>query len=409
MARRVTFLSTNKLSSGLLILTFLLALTIPQTARGQGLEVGSGWVYVSGAGGTNGFNFAAAWWFTHRVTLVADYDTAWNTSTLSTFTFTQLGGTASKAHIQNLLFGPRIFFSTGWTKKHKINPFGEGEFGLTHLSETIEQVNSPTISSSDTGFTWMLGGGAEYLFSPHWSARANLDFLRTHLANEGQSHLRFVLGVRYTFGSRERSSASATPQSQPPDTAQVLMGLEQQWAEALQKADVRVLETILGATYVDTDEMGFQTDKHGVISDLTSGNLKVNSMKLSDMQVRDSGSTATVTGRAVQDSSFKGQPLADSIIFTDTFHKENGTWKAVASQRTGAHKPAVQENKKMMTRKCRCRRETTSIPRWRTRRCKRVDHGNALSVNEWFPMGPVLVGATPVCSDSPLTVLTLVG
>jgi Domain of unknown function (DUF4440)/Outer membrane protein beta-barrel domain len=320
-----------------------LLLILPKSAQSQGLEIGSGWVYASGQGGGNGFNFAAAWWFTNRVTVVADYDTAWNTHTLSTFTFTQLGGTATKAHMQNLLFGPRIFFSTGWTKKHKVNPFGEAEFGLTHLSQTITQVNAGTISQSDTGFTWMLGGGAEYLFSPHWSGRVNVDFFRTHLANEGQSHLRFVLGVRYTFGSRERTSASAAPQNQPPSTAQVLMGLEQQWAEALQKADVRALETILGATYVDTDEMGLQTDKNGVISDLTSGNLKVNSMKLSDMQVRDSGSTATVTGRAVQDSSFKGQPLADSIVFTDTFHKENGTWKAVSSQRTGAHKPAVQE------------------------------------------------------------------
>lgn len=343
MAGDVTFLLTRKLLSGLFLLTFLLALTIPQAARGQGLEVGSGWIHSTGDGGTNGFNFAAAWWFTNRVTVVADYDTAWHTSTLTTFTFSQIGATASKAHMQNLLFGPRIFFSTSWTNKHKLNPFGEAEFGLTHLSETITQVNAPTISGSGTGFSWMLGGGAEYLLTPHWSARLNLDFLRSHLANQGQSHLRFVLGVRYTFGSREENRASAAPQSQPPNTAQVLMGLEQRWAEALQRADAPTLETILGATYVDTDEMGHQTDKKGVIADLTSGNLKVNSIKLSDMQVRDSGSTATVTGRAMQDSSFKGQPLADSIVFTDTFHKENGAWKAVASQRTGTHNPAVHE------------------------------------------------------------------
>jgi Domain of unknown function (DUF4440)/Outer membrane protein beta-barrel domain len=343
MASSVTFLVIRKLLSRFIFLTFLLALTIPQTARGQGLEVGSGWVHSTGDGGTNGFNFSAAWWFTNRVTLVADYDTAWHTSTLTTFTFTQVGATASKAHMQNLLFGPRIFFSTGWTKKHKLNPFGEAEFGFTHLSESVTQANTGTISGSATGFSWMLGGGAEYLFSPHWSGRVNLDFLRSYLANQGQSHLRFVLGVRYTFGSRERSSASAAPQSQPPSTAQVLMGLEQRWAEALQKADVPTLETILGASYVDTDEMGYQTDKKGVIADLTSGNLKVNSIKLSDMQVRDSGSTATVTGRAIQNSSFKGQPLADSIVFTDTFHKENGAWKAVASQRTGTRNPAVHE------------------------------------------------------------------
>lgn len=59
------------------------------------------------------------------------------------------------------------------------------------------------MSASDSAFSWMLGGGLEYLLNPHWSGRANLEFLRTHLANEGQSRLRLVLGVTYTFGSRE--------------------------------------------------------------------------------------------------------------------------------------------------------------------------------------------------------------
>jgi hypothetical protein len=330
-------LSVNtKFHPNALLLTLVLSMAIPTTIRAQGLELGSGWVYANGQGGGNGFNFAAAWWFTNRVTVVADYDIAWNTNTLSTFTFTQLGGTATKAHMQNLLFGPRIFFSTGWTKKHSLTPFGEAEFGLTHLSQTLTQVNAGTISESDTGFTWMLGGGAEYLFNPHWSARMNLDFLRTHLANEGQSHLRFVLGIRYTFGSRGRETASATPQNQPPDATIVLMGLEQRWASAMQKVDVAGLEVILADTYVDTNEMGHRSDKKGVIADLTSGNLKINSISLSAMQVYEHGSTATVTGRAIQDGSFNGQPLADSIVFTDTFQKENGAWKVVSSQSTSS-------------------------------------------------------------------------
>jgi ketosteroid isomerase-like protein len=342
MDARKTLSVNSKFHPSMLLLTLALSMAIPKTIRAQGLELGSGWIHSTGDGGTNGFNFGASWWFTKRVTMVADYDTAWNTSTLTTFTFTQLGGTATKAHLQNLLFGPRIFFSTKWTDKHKLNPFGEGEFGLSHLSETITQVNAPTVSGSDTGFTWMLGGGAEYLFSPHWSGRINLDFFRTHLANEGQSHLRFVLGVRYTFGSRQRETASAAPQSQPPDAAIVLMGLEQSWAGAMQKADVARVEAILADTYVDTDEMGRQTDKKGIVADLTSGNLKINSISLSSMQVHEHGSTATVTGRAIQDGSFNGQPLADSIVFTDTFQKENGAWKAVSSQSTSSHAPRSQ-------------------------------------------------------------------
>jgi hypothetical protein len=117
------------------------------------------------------------------------------------------------------------------------------------------------------------------------------------------------------------------------------MGLEHRWAVAMQKADVKGLEGILRDTYVDTDETGHQSDKKAIIADLTSGNLKINSISLSGMQVHEHGSTATVTGRAIQDGSFNGQPLADSIVFTDTFQMENGAWKAISSQRTSSHTP----------------------------------------------------------------------
>ncbi len=181
---------------------FLMPVAMPQTLRAQGLELGGGWSHVTGDNGTDGFNVGAAWWFTKRVTLVADYDSTWDTSSLTNFAFTQVGGVATKSHLQSILLGPRIFFSTSWTDRHKLNPFGEAEFGVSHLSQKVTQTSMPSFSASDSGFTWMLGGGAEYLLSSHWSARANLDFQRTHLANEGQSRLRLVLGVRYTFGSR---------------------------------------------------------------------------------------------------------------------------------------------------------------------------------------------------------------
>lgn len=171
-------------------------------ARAQGLEVGGGYSHVTGDFGTNGFNVGAAWWATNRVTLGADYDSTWNSSTLGVFAFTQTGSIAVKSHLQTIVAGPRIFFSTKWTTKHKLNPFGEAQFGASHLQQKVTQVNMPTVSASDTAFTWMLGGGAEYLIASHWSARANMDFLRTHFSNSGQSHFRLVLGIRYTFGER---------------------------------------------------------------------------------------------------------------------------------------------------------------------------------------------------------------
>jgi len=196
--------SSCRLYLCMFLLTFLAAMVLPPTARGQGLEVHGGWAHITGDFGTDGFNVGGAWWFTKNVTIAGDYESTWDTSSLSNFAFTQVGAIAVKSHLQSALFGPRIFFSTDWTNEHKLNPFGEAQFGVSHLYQKITQVNLPTVSASDSAFSWMLGGGAEYLFSPHWSGRGNLDFLRTHLANEGQSRLRLVLGITYTIGSRDR-------------------------------------------------------------------------------------------------------------------------------------------------------------------------------------------------------------
>lgn len=67
-------------------------------------------------------------------------------------------------------------------------------------------------------------------------------------------------------------------------TAELLKGLENKWVAALMKSDA-TLDSILSDTYVDTDEHGQRTDKQGVLSVLKSGDLKFESIKLSDMQV----------------------------------------------------------------------------------------------------------------------------
>lgn len=78
------------------LLTFLVAVVQPPTANGQGLEVHGGWDHVTGDFGTDGFNVGAAWWFTKNVTLAGDYESTWDTTSLSNFTFTQVGAYCGK-------------------------------------------------------------------------------------------------------------------------------------------------------------------------------------------------------------------------------------------------------------------------------------------------------------------------
>jgi ketosteroid isomerase-like protein len=117
-------------------------------------------------------------------------------------------------------------------------------------------------------------------------------------------------------------------------TTEALINLENRWVGALMKSDAAALDSIFADTYVDTDEHSHRSDKHGVLSVMKSGELKIESIKLSDMQVYDYGDAAVVIGSASQVGNFKGQPLTTAIIFTDTFVRQNGKWRAVASHRS---------------------------------------------------------------------------
>lgn len=108
-------------------------------------------------------------------------------------------------------------------------------------------------------------------------------------------------------------------------TTEALINLENRWVGALMKSDLAILDSIFTDAYVDTDEHSHRTDKQGVLSVLKSGELKIASIKLSDMQVYDYGDAAVVTGSASQVGNFNGQPLAIAIIFTDTFVNTMGS------------------------------------------------------------------------------------
>jgi ketosteroid isomerase-like protein len=118
--------------------------------------------------------------------------------------------------------------------------------------------------------------------------------------------------------------------------AEALTNLENRWVDALVKSDTATLDSIFADTYVDTDEHSQRSDKAGVLSVLKSGELKLESIKLSDMQVHVYGDAAVVIGSSAQAGNFKGQALAPKVIFTDTFIKRNGKWRAVASHRSAA-------------------------------------------------------------------------
>ena len=115
---------------------------------------------------------------------------------------------------------------------------------------------------------------------------------------------------------------------------QTLIKIQHGWAEARVKGDssyTRQLEAE-DCTIVWPD--GRIVDKQGDLQSMT-GDIVFSEFKINDLQVRIHGETGTVVGQGTI-SARKGQQnlLGGNFVWTDTFVKQGGKWKVVASQIT---------------------------------------------------------------------------
>lgn len=84
----------------------------------------------------------------------------------------------------------------GIYRRDKYDAFGHLLFGFSHTN-----INASGVGQGSTSFSWVLGGGADYNFSPKWAARFQLDLLRTHFFSLAANHARVGLGVVYHIGA----------------------------------------------------------------------------------------------------------------------------------------------------------------------------------------------------------------
>jgi ketosteroid isomerase-like protein len=110
--------------------------------------------------------------------------------------------------------------------------------------------------------------------------------------------------------------------------------LEQEWAQAIVKSGPVAVDKYEADDIVSTDLNGRVTDKAQDKTDLSSGDLKFESLTPSDIKVHVYGNAAVATGTGTVKGTFKGQDISGTYRFTDTWVKRNGKWQAVASQVT---------------------------------------------------------------------------
>jgi ketosteroid isomerase-like protein len=116
-----------------------------------------------------------------------------------------------------------------------------------------------------------------------------------------------------------------------------LRAIEQKWEDAALKGDVATLGAILHDTFVSTTADGHIQTKSEMLGHMKSGEVKYESSKVDEVKVAIYGNAAILMGKWSGKVIEKGTPVESVERFTDTFIKQNGQWKCVASHSSPIH------------------------------------------------------------------------
>lgn len=115
---------------------------------------------------------------------------------------------------------------------------------------------------------------------------------------------------------------------------QAVLKLEQEWVDALIKADIAKLETFYADTLVYTHSSGSVDDKAKYLANLKAGGTKYLSIDRDDVKVNLYGNTAIVTCHALIKLKANGTDRTVDARMIHVYSKIKGRWQMVAHQTT---------------------------------------------------------------------------
>jgi ketosteroid isomerase-like protein len=118
------------------------------------------------------------------------------------------------------------------------------------------------------------------------------------------------------------------------ETMRQIVDMERQAKEASLRRDADFSLRTLADDYVAITPLGQVTTKQETVSARRSGQLRYESMDVSDMVVRLYGDTAVVTARADVKGHQLGEDFSGPYRYTRVWVRRNGHWQTVSYQAT---------------------------------------------------------------------------
>jgi hypothetical protein len=117
-----------------------------------------------------------------------------------------------------------------------------------------------------------------------------------------------------------------------PEVVTAIYILENDAVKADLAGDADFYQKVLAEDWTRGDSDGTYYTKAELLELMAdTKNIKTNSEKISELQVRVYGNTAVATYKDTYDLMIKGEHRDHTIVATDTFVKMGGEWKQVAS------------------------------------------------------------------------------
>ncbi len=132
-----------------------------------------------------------------------------------------------------------------------------------------------------------------------------------------------IIGLVCGAQSRTASDESAT-----------VLSLENIWNQAEVGHDAAAMRMLLADTFLNTDDDGSLMNKTQWLAHLGKGSDQYELLSNRNMKADLYGDTAVVTGEYQEKLKEKGKMVVHSGRFTDTWVRQGGQWKCVASQST---------------------------------------------------------------------------
>ena len=132
-----------------------------------------------------------------------------------------------------------------------------------------------------------------------------------------------------TFALSQSEQQIAQKQS-----ANYIKELNQRFGEAQVRRDVAELGQMLTDDFGLVNPAGMALNRSQFLADLSSGDLKYDSLNYEDVLVRVFPESALVTGRVVRKGQYKGQDNSGQFRFVHVFVTNQGRWRILFAQAT---------------------------------------------------------------------------